>query len=200
MATYDYPPATNIWSIPETMSWGVETFVAESQSPYTGQIRTTAIPGGRIVVALNFPVHTLAERAQALGWWSLVGMRHHRVRLWHFALPAPRGTMRGSPTVQTGLAPGAESVVLTGMNGTLLRGDIIGLSDGPHVVTSEIVSPVSTVGTVGISPPARASVNSASAATWDRPLVSLLVQGRVDPPFGRGASAGPFSVSLVEAG
>lgn len=199
--TYTYPSGTTAAYSPywlEAFSLKVEDMVLVSQPSLGGPIRTYEIPGTWLVASMTYGMQTTAERQEIIGWWAAAGLRRNRVRLHHPLYVAPRGTMRGSPTVNGTVAPGAESVTLAGTGaavGTLLRGDLIGLTDGLHVVTADCSVP----GAVPISPNIRSTVSNGSAVTWDRPTQTFVVLGAPDIPVqGSGPHPG-FTVQLVEA-
>jgi hypothetical protein len=195
--TLTYPFGTDTYR-PESFSLKVEDFVLISTPALGGPIRTYEVPGTRLVATLAYGVQLTAERAEIAGWWAKAGLRRNRVRLYHPALVAPRGTMRGSPLVKTQALQGAATVTVKSGSGTLLRGDIIGLTDGLHVVTDDVTFSGGEA-IVAISPQVRATVAVDSAVTWDRPTGTFMCLSAPDVPF-RGTGGHPsFSVSLVEA-
>lgn len=196
----DYPTGHDAY-LPATFAMRVQDFVLMSppDGGLAGPIRTMEIPGSRLVVEMSYGEQQTVERALVLGLWSKAGMRRNRVRLWHFALPAPRGTMRASPLLNASAAAGAESVSIKSMSGTLLRGDVIGLADGLHIVTDD-AAPAGGIGTVSISPQVRYAIAADSAVVWDRPTQTFVVTAVPAIPFqgGRGGHPG-FTITLVEA-
>lgn len=182
---------------PESIAFPITDATFFTESPLGGSIKTIEIPGTWMYATLNYGIQRRDERAEMQGFWAGAGLRRNRVLLHHLALEAPRGTMRGSPLVKTAVAAGAESVVLKNMNGTLKRGDPIGLTDGLHFVLAD-VTPVSSEGTVKISPQARAAIAADSAVTWDKPQQRFVCLEPPEVPFSGTGTQPPFSVRLVE--
>lgn len=193
---FDYPSG-DIY-LPEAFELYPVDFVLLSEPSLGGPLKTAGMPGGYLQAQLTYAIQRLDERAVLAGWWAKAGVRSNRVRLHHLQLPAPRGTMRGSPLVKTGVGVGAESVVLRNMNGGLLRGDPIGLSDGLHLVTDD-ANPVGGEATVRFQPPVRAAVATDSAAVWDKPTAIFVATENPAPTYSARGGHQPFTVRLVEA-
>lgn len=195
--TYTYAVSSDTYR-PESFVMVPNDFISMPEPALGGQIRTFEVPGTRLISVITYGIQTAAERAEIAGWWAFAGMRRNRVRLGHLGVPIPRGTMRGNPLVKTAVSPGAESVVLKSMNGTLLRGDWIGLSDGMHVVGDTVTPNGSNEGTVPISPQIRTTVAADSAVVWDRPTSLFLCTQNPEIPFSGPGAQPSFSVRLVE--
>lgn len=110
--------------------------------------------------------------ADAAVWRALVLRLRGRVN--HLAahdpgLPAPRGTLRGSPTLSGSHALGATTLVLTGSSGTLLAGDMLGIGTGLGTSQLVMVTADCTQASVPIEPPLRTAFAGGTAVAWDRP-------------------------------
>jgi hypothetical protein len=91
--------------------------------------------------------------------------------LYHFTRPAPRGTVRGTLTLNALAAQGASSIVVTGCSpatGTLLAGDMLGVG-GLLLMVGADCTAVAGVITVPIVNRLRVAQSSGAAVTWDKP-------------------------------
>lgn len=100
----------------------------------------------------------------------------NQVEMWDVARPAPRGTMRGSMTLNSAAAQYATtlSIIAAGeVSKTLLQGDLLGIGSTTTqqvvMVTADATSDGSGIISVTIEPPLRNAFAGASAVTWDKP-------------------------------
>lgn len=117
----------------------------------------------------------------ASGAWKALIMqlrgRSNQLALWDFGRPAPRGTMRGTMTLNGAHAQGATllSIVASGENAkTLVQGDLLGLGSGATQQVVMVVAAATSNGSGVISvttePPLRNAFATAAAVTWDKPM------------------------------
>ena len=120
------------------------------------------------------PDMSLAQAAE----WEAIAMKLNRrvnhLAVWDPVRIAPRGTMRGSLTLNATVVAGVTSVELAGASGTLLVGDWLQIGAG--VGTSQLVKVVldttasGSLATVTFEPSLRIGFNSGTTVTWDRPV------------------------------
>jgi hypothetical protein len=144
--------------------------------------------------------------SEAARWEALIlALRGDNVlALYDITNQAPRGTMRGSPTLAASVAIGATSCQIN-TTGTLLQGDNIGLGSG--FGTSQLLkvaadaSPVLSVLTVTFNNPSRRVYNSGSAVTWDKPVAYMRrtnKQATLGTWTDQGTGRGGFVIELME--
>lgn len=195
---YTYPFSSDAYRV-ESFSLRVEDFVQVSTPAMGGPIRTYEVPGSRLVASMTYGVQTLAERRELGGWWAKAGQRRNRILLYHPAIVAPAGTMRGSPLINATASAGAESVSIKSMTGTLLRGDPIGIGGYLYLVTDD-ATPSGGVATVNIAPQLRVGAAVNDPVVWDRPTGSFMAISAPDVPFFGARDGHPrFTVQLMEA-
>lgn len=114
------------------------------------------------------------------GGWQALGMqlrgRTNQLALWSHARPVPRGTMRGTMTLNSDAVQGATtlSIVASGQaSKTLLQGDLLGigvnLTQQVVMVTEDATSDGSGVISVTVEPPLRNSFSAGESVRWDKP-------------------------------
>lgn len=180
MAIITLPAALVATLGPDGVSWGQRTYNTSSRSDVTGAQQDR--PGGppRWLLTLQ-PPEGFEERHGVL--WEdfnlqLRGSVNH-LAAWDPKRPAPRGTMRGTLTLNATAAVGATSLSITGgvgqANTTLLAGSPLQLGTG--LGTSQLVRTVgnaqangSGVITVTVEPPLRQQFSSGASVTWDKAL------------------------------
>lgn len=144
-----------------------------SVSPLSGYVQTNTHPGSRWGWVLDMPALSGPRTAALEAFFVKLQGREHRVSLWDFKRPQPRGTCNLSGvTVSTTAAQFATSVVLTGCGAskTLLAGDWVKFATGQLVmVTDDATANGSGVMTINIRHSLRAAVSSTTAVTLDRP-------------------------------
>ncbi|HQS59725.1 MAG: hypothetical protein B7Y56_03005 [Gallionellales bacterium 35-53-114] len=100
----------------------------------------------------------------------------NQLALWNHGRSAPRGTMRGTMTLNTAAAQGAVAlsiIAATEAATTLKAGDYLGLGTGVTqqvvMVTADATANGSGVIAISIEPPLRNAHLIAAAVTWDKP-------------------------------
>lgn len=199
MTTYAWP--TSRAFTPRVFSWGAIDRTGYAESPYTGAVQTTEVPFAyrwRIEMTLP-PTTTLADQAEREAFIAKI-RRAHRVGVPHFGFArngfAPRGTMRGTPTVAGAWPQGATALnaTTTGAAGqTIAAGDILGITTAAGVQTVRVVAgntaPANTLA-ITFEPPLRAAVSAGAAIVWDKPTVTCMLasaewSAEYEPGIGR---------------
>lgn len=197
MATITYPTTGTHW-LPKRFSAELRTNVMVSVSPLNGSVDTLELPGARWVFDLDFDGAYFSEQAEREALWTQMGGQSNRMALYHFVRPAPRGTMRGSPTLSATAAAGATSLSISTTTGnTLLRGDMLKVGSQLVQVVADATSSGGVL-TAAIRPALRAQVASGQPVTWDKPTSLFIPSGPVAIPYGAVLGEG-FSVEMVEA-
>lgn len=143
------------------------------------------------------------------GGWQALGMQlrgqTNQLALWNHARPTPRGSMRGTMTLNSSAAQGATtlSIIASGQGSkTLLQGDFLGLGSGLTqqvvMVVADATSNGSGIISVTVEPALRNAFSLGEAVTWDRPKALFR---RVDSKFGwqnYGAVVEGFTLDLIE--
>lgn len=118
--------------------------------------------------------------------------------------PAPRGTMRGTLTLDQNLAAWSTSMVLTGATGTLLKGDWLqvgsGLGTTQCVKVVEDATAAADKCTVNFRHPIRRAYAAGTTIYWDRPRILCR---QLEPSVGWDYQAGNmlqggFAMTLLE--
>lgn len=196
MANINWPATMQTGAVAYGIEYDVQITVARD-----GRIRTYGLPGARWTALINFEpeVETMQRPAIEALVVSLQGGAN-RLVMQHLGRPVPNGTMRGTPTLQNSIAAGAVSANLTGVNGTLKKGDLIGFVNQVVMITAD-TSPSSGNMTVAFSPPVRAAYNAGQAIVWNKPTMTWVPRSATAGPFpyAQGGVRPPISLELVEA-
>lgn len=166
------------------VEWGQRTYNLHTESDVTGASQDR--PGGPPRWLLTLRPPEVFEDRHGVLWedlrLSLRGSVNH-FAAWDPKRPAPRGTMRGTMTLNGAHAAGATTVniIVTGtgqVGATLLAGSPLQLGTG--IGTSQLVrtigdaTAVNTAGnstiSVTVEAPLRTAFSGGAAVTWDKAL------------------------------
>jgi hypothetical protein len=181
-ATLDWPTAEGF--SPARISWGVMANKTAWGAAYTGQTQSITHLADRLRLELTLPPCSAAAAGAREAFCMAAVTRGHWLRLWHFARPAPLGTLRGTPTVSVAAAAGARSIlVATTAGATLAAGDVLGgnnqllqcayggaVADGAGLMDVELALPL------------RRALASGAALQWSKPTGTFQILA-VDPTF-----------------
>ena len=163
---------------------------------YSGQSQALDLLGEFWTCQMELPPSRSEDKgADMEAFFERLHGRVNLVSLWNLARPAPRGTMRGTLTLNASAAQGASSVVVTGGAGqagtTLLAGDLLGVSSLLLQVGADCTANGSGVVTVPIANRLRTALSSGASVTWDKPTAEFRLATH------SGVHYGPRSVSAT---
>lgn len=198
MATINWPTSGRAFSLAqydEGLEWNVQISAGRA-----GNVTTRAVPGIRWLATLLIPDETVANdlyRGQLEALLATLDGGENRLAMFNLARPLPNGTLTGSPTVSGSHAAGVSSIALANCNGTLLRGDRIGIAGQRFLVTAD-ATPSGNAMTVSVRPKVRVALSGGAAVVWDKPT-SLFIPTtpKVIVPYRANVRPG-FAVELME--
>lgn len=168
-------PSTDVFK-PAKFEIGLRSNVLISTSPLSGATQTVELPGARWVVSMTLDPVEWADQAVREALFTQIAGQANRVSLWHMVRPAPRGTMRGSPTLSATASAGATSLSITTTAGaTLLKGDMVKIGSQLMQSTTDATADGSGALTLPIAPMVRTTVASGQAVSWDAPTATFIL-------------------------
>jgi len=191
---------------PASVEWGETRIVRRSGGgPLGPSVQTIETPFSHrwtCTVTLRRAA-AFAERAQQEAFASKLNLGNNRTSLFHFAHPAPYGTLRGAPTVASTAAQGATSIAITTTaNATLKAGDMIGVTAGGAAQLLRVADNATANGsgamTVSVIPALRGQVTSGSAVVWDKPTALFVLQDGSWSSSFEPRNAQPITLQLLE--
>lgn len=196
MSTIVFPSSIRTGPVDYAVEFDVQISVSRS-----GRIFTYGLPGARWIATVTFEGELeQMNRPEIEAMIVSLEGGANRLQFGHRGRPVPNGTLRGIPTLASNVAAGAYSLPLTGCNGTVKKGDILGLG-GQMVMVMADASPSSTNMTVSVKPAIRAAQTSGTAIVWDNPTVLWIPKSPIAGPFPylQNGVRPSFSIDLVEA-
>lgn len=194
MATYSWPSSLR----PARVQLALQPNVRSFQSPFSGSISTVDLLGERWRMGLTLPARYAIE-AGALEAFVFRLRGVHFVTAHHFGREAPRGTLRGTPTLSAAAAQGAASIsVQTVAGATLKAGDMLGLSGMLLQVADDAMANGSGVIAVNLVNRLRAAVAAGAALTWDKPAATWRLADPAVPIVHVPGRADSVELDLVE--
>jgi hypothetical protein len=174
-----------------------------AESPLSGNVQTTSMPGARWGWDFEFQTQSNVERNAVEAFLIGLSGREHRVTLWDHSRPEPRGTInRAGVTVKTTAAQFATSVVLQGCGAgkTIMGGDWLGFPSGQIVMAvANATADGSGDMTVLFRQMLRAALPSTSAVTLVKPSARFVrSESGIDLPRWMGPVQDGFNISFVE--
>lgn len=136
-------------------------------SPFGGAEQTIDMLNDRWLCTLDLPARR-PDRGAALEAFiaSMRGLTN-TTPLFHFRRRVPRGTMRGTPTLEAAALQGASSISVTA-TGTLLAGDMLGCGGLLLMVASDCAASGGII-TVPLVNRLRTALADNAAVTWNAP-------------------------------
>lgn len=196
MSTINWPTDIQIGGA----DYGIE-FDVQINIMRNGAIQTYGLPGARWTSTITFePEVEQMQRPRIEALIAQLEGGANRLAMHHHGRPFPNGTLRGTPTVNNNAVAGAKSIVLTGVNGTVKRGDLLGILGQLVIVTADAAPSGGTM-TVNFVAPLRNAVTVGTSVSWNKPTINWIPRTSVAGPFPyRPASVRPgISIDLVEA-
>lgn len=187
------------------VTWSQQRRDAVYSSSFGSQAVEVAAPLWAVSLT-GLPITDVSDEA---GEWKSLVMRlrgkTNQLALWDLGRPIPRGTMRGTMTLNGAHAKGATSlnIAATGQTGlTLKNGDMLGLGAGSNQQLLMVVSGA-VAGAAGIAvtvePALRNDFATSSAVTWDKPCALFrLAQPKSGWSFDGGVLLGGITLELIE--
>lgn len=157
-------------------------------SPFGGSEQAIDLLNDRWLLSCELAEGCFSDGAWREAWIDSLRGQVNTVALYHFAKPAPRGTVRGTLTLAASAARGANSLSITGCspaNGTLLAGDMLGVG-GLLVRVQSDCAAVDGAITVPIVNRLRAAQSSAAAVTWNMPTAPFRLLSNTGVDYGQG--------------
>ncbi len=157
-------------------------------APFGGSEQAIDLLNDRWLLNCEMPEGSFADGAMRDAFIDSMRGQVNTVALYHFAQPAPRGTVRGSMTLASSAAQGASSIVISGCspsNGTILMGDMFGVG-GLLLRAVADSSAVAGIATVQIANRLRVAQSAGAPVTWDKPTTLFRLLSHTGVDFGHG--------------
>lgn len=173
-----------------------------SAAPFGGSEQAVDLLNDRWLFSLELPPNNYANSAALEAFVAALRGQTNTANLYHLARPVPRGTMRGTLTLNAAAAQGASSIVVTGGVGqastTLLAGDLLGVGGLLLQVAADATANASGVITLSLVNRLRTALSSAAAVTWNQPTVPMRLLQYSGVQYQAGYAAG-LSLDFAEA-
>lgn len=186
---------------PAGLEWRIQKAGIQFRSPFTGSLQAVDFIGERweINIALHGEGREQAYSGQVESLLMHLAGGVNQIDIYHWRRSVPRGTLRGTPTIQTTTARGQTQLVLTVAAGsTLLPGDLIGVG-GQVFMARTLCVAVGTTLTVPLVNRVRGVIASGSAVVWDKPLLPVVMPEMSAGVAYRPGQTLPAELQLVEA-
>lgn len=172
LVTYPVATAPRVF-LPARFSAALQTNQRVFASSFGGSEQAVDMLNDRWLFSLELAPRTHAEAAQIEAFIAALRGASNTTALYHFARPAPLGTLSGSPTAQAA-AQGAASITLnTATDGqTLLAGDLIGVAGLLLQVAASCTAAAGAI-TVPLVNRLRVAVTDAAAVTLLQPTANF---------------------------
>jgi hypothetical protein len=155
--------------------------VRANSSPYGGSEQIVDLLNDRWKIRMEVGVSQMDVGAVVEAFIASLRNGVNTVNLYHYARPAPRGTMRGTLTLSASAAINAASIVVTGGAGqagkTLLAGDVLGVGGLLVMVQDDATANGSGVITVNLVNRLRVAQSSGASVTWNQPTAAFRISG-----------------------
>lgn len=161
MSTLTWPSALR----PSESSFAGAPSIVETASPFSGGSVAYELAGSRWVASLSFGLLDTTSWRLLQGFVAALRGPINRVALPDHAYPGARGTASGTITATADAY--ALEIALSGISGTLLLGDRLGIGGRLYMVTADVTASMGAA-TVGVWPAMRADL-SAEAVTLAAP-------------------------------
>jgi len=137
------------------------------RSPYGGNEQAVDMLNDRWLCTLVLPARRPEQGAAIEAFLGRLRGRVNTTPLFHFRRRVPRGTMRGTPTLEAAAAQGASSLSITA-TGTLKEGDMLGVG-GLLLMVAEDCAASGGIITVPLVNRLRIALADNAAVTWNAP-------------------------------
>lgn len=169
MATIDHPT----WLKPAALEWVSKKSGIQSRSPITGATEAIEFPAERWQISATYPERLLRDSGAAEAFFARVVGGVERIRIYNWLRPVPRGSMRGTPTLNAAIARGARQIAIN-TTGTLEAGDFFKVGNQLHQAFTSAV-PSGGVLLVDVVHRVRAASPAGTAVLWDRPTALFVL-------------------------
>ena len=142
-------------------------------SNFGGSEQVVDLLNDRWILSCELPPRLMDEGAWIEAFIGRMRGQTNTTSVYHFARPQPRGTVRGTLTLNASAAQGASTIVLTGCSpssGTLLEGDMLGVSGLLLMVATDCTASGGII-SVPITNALRKALTAGAAVTWDKPTM-----------------------------
>lgn len=174
----DWPTSVKV----QNCSIGFKKLSVGFRSMLNGTPQNVELPGGRWALSLTLVPVGINSAGEIESLLNYLAGGVNTVYCWHFARPVPRGTMRGSPTVNGGVTRGATSIAITTQAGyTLKKGDMFGAGSQLFETFADATADGNGAITVQITNRVRATISNGAAVTWDRPKAQFACMADTNP-------------------
>jgi hypothetical protein len=163
-----------------------------SAAPFGGSEQAVDLLNDRWLMTCEITPRLKANGAAIEAFIGAMRGQTNTTSVYHFARPAPLGTVRGTLTLNASAAQGASSIVVTGCSpstGTLLAGDMLGVSGLLLMVASDCTA-VAGVITVPITNALRKALTIGASVTWDKPSMTARILATSDVGYEPGIAQG----------
>lgn len=198
MAVYTYPSSNHF--LPARLEWGIRSNVIVNTARFSGSVERLELPGTRWIATITYAEADAAsaDAAEREAFWMKVRGQTNLAAIWHLFRDVPRGTLRGSPSVRSDVAQGATVLPISTVAGyTALPGDMVKSNGMLFMAVAAATANGSGEMDLSVTPPARTTITSSTALTWDKPTATFMLTGEPRIPYEPGKQAN-FSVDLVE--
>lgn len=185
---------------PAGLEWRLMKAGTQFRSPFTGSLQSVDFVGEYWSVRMQLKGEGWRRQFSPLLEATLGYLAGgvNQVDVFHWVRPVPRGTLSGSPTVQTTTARGQTQLLVTTTTGfTLLTGDLIKAGTQVFMVRADCTAAASLL-TVPLVNRIRGVINSGSAVTWNRPLLTVVMPEMSGGLVYRPGMTLPTELELVE--
>lgn len=169
-------------------------------SPFGGSEQAIDMLNDRWICTVQLPGRMTRDGGALEAFIGSMRGQTNTTLLYHFARQVPRGTVRGTLTLNADAAQGAASIEINGCepaDGTLFAGDMLGAGGLLLMVAADCTATAGVI-TVPITNRLRTALGSGASVTWYRPTAAFRLVSPSPVNYSPGI-AGPASLDFREA-
>lgn len=177
--------------VPKSVRMQLQTNQRANAGPGGGSEQVIDMLNDRWMAYVTLPVRKFAEAAAVEAFLASFRGQVNTVNLWHFARSAPRGTMRGTPTMFANASQGSAAIQIQAVAGeTLLAGDVIGAGGQLLMVAADATAQVSPAGQLDVTlvNRLRTALSSGASVTWSTPMAPFRLLSHTGVLYSKGVT------------
>ena len=198
MTTYSWPTGAS-W-VPNRFELAIVPGACVFTGPTSANTDAASVAPGRWRAVIDLPPdNRVTVGAAREAFFDRLKGAMNRLTLGHLAYPAPRGTLRGTPTLYTAVTQGDNvALVQTTAFATALAGDMLTLAGQLVRVMADATADVGGRIALEFRPAARAAMSVGAPVVWNAPTATFRLAAADVPTSWMPGEVGATTLELLE--